>query len=78
LLVAALWKRRSSAVSTASAFALILPLGPLDGRQGFGCGLGGVVCVAPWCPFLTRAASGAKRREALPVNDCESKLGSWS
>jgi hypothetical protein len=33
---------------------------------------------ASWCPFLTRAAPGAKRREARPVNDCESKLGSWS
>jgi hypothetical protein len=32
--VAALWKRQSSAVSTASAFALILFLAPLIGRSG--------------------------------------------
>ena len=38
------------------------------------------VSAAAWAaslvPFLTRAAPGAKRREARPVNDCESKLGS--
>jgi hypothetical protein len=40
-------------------------LGPgLGGCQGFGCGLCASFACASWCPFLTRAAPGPKRRRS--------------
>jgi hypothetical protein len=46
-------------------------------RQGFGCGLGRVVCVCIMASLLAGAEPGPNDVEVRLVDDCESKSGSW-